>query len=310
MPWPFYLLIIPAGLYLLFILAPTLLIMHLVFLRKEEGQLQSRDLSGTYYDPYLRRLEASYEALKKAPSEDRTILAKDGVTLSGRYFPRGSHVTVLLFHGYNATPETNCGLAAEYFLDRGYNVLLPWMRAHGKSGGLHTTFGIREQEDVLSWCNAMLEEAGTEVLILYGVSMGASAVAFSSDRLPKEVRAIVLDCGFTSPETVFRKDLQRRKLPEKLMMPVMHVAAKLFMHVDMYDDAKRCLKNAKAPVFFIAGECDTTIPPAMVMEAYNAAGKEKDYLLVSGAEHALAFAKDEAYVRERLDAFLKTIGLF
>lgn len=304
MPWPLYLLIIPAALYLLFIVGPSLLSTHLVFHRKERKALLSRNLSGTYYDPYLDRLKASYERLNTIDAQPLSVRAYDGVRLYGRYFGQGSPVTALLFHGYNAAPETNCGLYAEYFMDRGMNVLLVSMRAHGESGGLYSTFGVKEQEDVLLWCEEALKQPGTEKLVLYGASMGAAAAAFASDRLPEEVKAMILDCGFTSPVEVFLPDLKRRHLPYPLMMPVMRLFMKLFLKIDMYGSARESLAAKKVPALFIAGGKDTTVPAALVREAFDIAAEPKRFLLVPGAPHALTLAGNEALVTETLDGFL------
>ncbi len=107
--------------------------------------------------------------------EDVTFAAGDGVTLSGWWVDRGSDRTVIPLHGYTAsrwafyiTP------VVEAAARRGYNVLAFDFRAHGRSGGSRTTFGVRELEDLraaLDWLESNHPRAARGVGLV-GFSMG------------------------------------------------------------------------------------------------------------------------------------------
>ena len=305
MPVPILVLLILLGLYLLFIVVPTVILTLLTFRRKDREELLARDFRGSYYEPYVPQFKEAAGRLQALNPEEVRIQAKDGIPLYGRYFDRKAAVTAVLFHGFHATAERNCGLQALYFYEQGYNVLLVDMRAHGESGGRFTSFGLLEQEDVLLWCDEARKMPGVEALIVYGVSMGASSLGFASDRFPAEVRAMVFDCGYTSPKDAFLPILKRKHLPYFLMMPVMRLMIRLMLSVDMYEDARETLKKAKTPALFIRGEIDTTVDPALVKAAYEACGAEKELLTVPGAEHTLSFLVDGDSVKAAIGRLLE-----
>lgn len=74
------------------------------------------------------------------------------------------------------------------------------MRAHDESEGEFSTLGVIEQYDCKAWANWAVERFGEEKSVFFmGVSTGASIAMMSSNLgLPKSVRGIIDDCGFTS----------------------------------------------------------------------------------------------------------------
>ncbi len=75
--------------------------------------------------------------------------ASDGVTLSGWWVPNaGSHRVVILVHGRYANRMQMLPLVKPLW-SQGYNVLLFDLRAHGKSTHTESTYGIKEQWDVI-----------------------------------------------------------------------------------------------------------------------------------------------------------------
>ena len=73
------------------------------------------------------------------------------------------------------------------------------------------TFGVRERMDVISWATYMGQKLGPDApLILGGLSMGATTVLMASCfDFPANVRAIIADCGFTSPYEIAKSVLRR-----------------------------------------------------------------------------------------------------
>ena len=86
---------------------------------------------------------------------------------------------------------------ARQFYERGYNVLLPDLRGHGRSDGNIIGFGYLDGLDILDWCKE-LEKQGASDILLYGVSMGAASVMMCADVEGYPIRAIIEDCGFST----------------------------------------------------------------------------------------------------------------
>ena len=140
-------------------------------------------------------------------------MSYDGKLLHATFLPK-EHAkgTILLFHGYKSCWQIDFGLVLPYYYDTlGYSLLLVDQRAHGQSQGKYLTFGVRERMDVISWATYMGQKLGQDApLILGGLSMGATTVLMASCfDFPANVRAIIADCGFTSPYEIAKSVLRR-----------------------------------------------------------------------------------------------------
>ena len=299
-----------AVLYILFILIPSVLVFRHIVKRKELSEILSRDLSGTYYDPYLPALREASLHVSEAETERLSMQMPDGTVQEALYLDCGSRKTAVLFHGYNATPEKNCALYAEFFLREGYNVCLPCMRAHGNGGGKYSTFGILEKEDVKCWLRKIAENPEIMEITALGVSMGASALAYASPDLPEigKLKILILDCGFCSPHALFKKDMKEKYLPVHLMLPLTELLARLFLKVDFREDTAAALSKASVPTLFITGDCDTTVPMEQVLQNYEACSAPKGLYIAKGAEHALSIAHDPEGVSDAVRTFIQKYG--
>ena len=101
----------------------------------------------------------------------------------------------------------------------GYSVMLLDLREHGASSKvdqLHTA-GQEEFKDVLSGWKWIHEKKGipTEMIGIYGVSMGAGTVALAFAEEPR-IQAAWLDSPFADMEKIVKSELQRAGFPELL----------------------------------------------------------------------------------------------
>lgn len=96
--------------------------------------------------------------------------------------------TVILFHGLSS----NKGFAlneANEFLAMGYNTLLIDFRAHGQSGGIACTIGMKEAEEV-KLAYDYVKSKGEKNIILWGMSMGAVSITravYDYNILPQKI---------------------------------------------------------------------------------------------------------------------------
>ena len=67
-------------------------------------------------------------------------------------------------------------------------------------------FGLTERFDCVNWIDWVNEKTGgTLPIYLCGVSMGASTVLMTSAfALPDNVHGIIADCGYTSPQAIWK----------------------------------------------------------------------------------------------------------
>lgn len=260
-----------------------------------------------------RKLDELYGAARKLKGERVGVRSRDALALSGQYFSfsaSGEGPVILFFHGYHSWPlRDGCGmlkLAGELGID----VLAADQRAHGESAGRTITFGVRERYDCLDWIQYLLDRFGPDRdIILGGVSMGAATVLMAADRLPANVKGIIADCGYTSPEAIMEHVSRSVHIPPALSLPLLRASARILGGFDTRAcSAPEALRRCRAPVLFIHGEADSFVPCDMSRENYAACTAPKRLLTVPGADHAMSFLVDEEAYTEAVKGFLKDIG--
>lgn len=251
---------------------------------------------------YKEKLITMVDKTVAIPYEEVQIKSFDKYTLNGKIYITDEKAPVaILFHGYRGNCFFDfCG-GLRLCLSMGQNVILVDERAHGKSEGKCLSFGILERKDVLSWAEFAGKRFGKDSeIILMGISMGAATVLMASDlRLPLQIKGIIADCGYSSPEAIISRVAKERGLPVKLVMPLVRLGAIIFGGFELKDaSAVSALEKCRIPVLFIHGEEDDFVPCAMGIENYEACRSEKYLLTVPKAGHGLSYMLDPVgYVR-------------
>lgn len=244
-----------------------------------------------------------------ATRTDWHIESKDGLKLRGIYVPASQNKgkTAIIAHGYMSNAEAMFQFAHMYH-ELGYNVLVPDARGHGESEGKYIGFGWPERKDYLQWIQQVLEKNGEdEEITLYGISMGAATVMFTSgEELPHNVVSIVEDCGYDSIENeLIYQYKQLFDLPTFPLMQVTNLVTRLragFWFTE--GDVKAQLAKNKTPMLFIHGDADTFVPYEMLDKVYGATEAPKEKWVVAGAEHAKSYSLDPAAYQARIAEFL------
>ncbi|MCM1334393.1 MAG: alpha/beta hydrolase [Bacteroides sp.] len=248
--------------------------------------------------------------LRKAQSGDCYITARDGLYLHGTIVKNGGDRWVILMHGYDSEGK-DMAEYAEQFHKRGYNVLLPDQRGFGLSEGRKTTMGEKEQYDVVGWINFLNRRERPAQILLFGVSLGASTVLLASGRtLPKNVAAVIEDCGYTSVYAEFKYNLRQLfRLPAFPFLTVIDLITRLKDGWSLRNDADciRAVRRSTLPTLFIHGSADTFVPFYMQDELFEAAACPKEKLVVYGAGHAQCVSADPELYWETVDRFLHSL---
>lgn len=265
--------------------------------------------SSVITENYIAIMEKMESWLASAEIEDQSIRSDDGLTLAGELYwtDRDSHLWMLGVHGYTSRKEDYRNMAC-MFAERGYNVLLPDMRAHGESEGRFIGMGWPDRKDVLKWIDRIIELDPEAQIILHGTSMGGAAVMMTAgETLPANVKGIIEDCGYTSVWDIFADELEYLfGLPP---FPVLHAASAVSRLQAGYSfgeaSALKQLKNAQLPMLFIHGGADNFVRTDMVYEVYEACPTVKELLVVEGAGHGEAYAMDPELYFDTMFAFIE-----
>lgn len=232
----------------------------------------------------------------------------DGLTLKGRFLknPNSNGKVVILAHGYKGSSEQMPGITKDYF-DMGYDVLKPDARGHGMSEGDYIGYGWHDRKDYVDWIDFLINEKKENSIFLHGFSMGAATVLMTSgENLPKEVKGIIADSGYTTVKSELSHQLKYLyHLPAFPLMEVTSVITKIRAGYTFEEaSALESVKKNKLPLFIIHGDKDDLVPTKMASEIYDAAPSKKELWIVEGAGHTEAYTIAEEEYKKRLQNFL------
>lgn len=253
-------------------------------------------------------------ARRKIGFRDVTIQAADGLVLWAALVPgmTGCRRWAICLHGYHDTYES-MGAVARWYNDRGWNVLLPDQRGHGNSEGDYVGWGYDERLDVVGWATYIARKDPGAEIVLHGVSMGAASVLMATGGpLPRQVRAAISDCSYTSIEAEMRYLLSHRDRPAGLPLPAgvlfsaLRKTALRRAGFDLRDAAPiQAVLHSRTPTLFIHGVDDNFVPASMMGKLYQTARCPKRFLWLPGAGHATAVGTDPQMYWLAVSSFLQ-----
>lgn len=254
---------------------------------------------------------AGRESLKKYTPEEVSVTSFDGLRLVGKiYYSQVSDNSpgrgfVLCMHGYHSGAAEDFAGAVDFFTENRFHVLFVTQRCHGESEGDRITFGAKERYDCRTWCEYLVERFGEETkIILDGISMGAATVVMAADRevgLPVNVKAVIADCGYTSPwEIVCDVAKKAYHLPKFPVMYLFRLAVRIDAGFDLCSvSAEKAAANTDIPIFFAHGTGDKFVPYKMSVRNQKECSSGSYLFSVENAGHGLSFVVDrENYARE------------
>lgn len=226
-------------------------------------------------------------------------LELDGEKLVAREFHPAakSHRWMLCIHGYRSTGKRDMSYPALKFVQAGANVLVPDLRAHGHSTGKKISMGWFEKRDVEAWVQEIIKLDPQAQIILFGGSMGAASVLMASgDHLPKQVKLIIADCGYSSVYAECRYLLKSAMhLPTG---PILFFANQFCQHrlgfsLKMASSVKQ-LHHNQLPLLLIHGTADKFVPHQALYKNMEATQGPVQAMLIQKAPHLSSWIYDES----------------
>jgi pimeloyl-ACP methyl ester carboxylesterase len=240
--------------------------------------------------------------------------SSDGVALKGWYVPATGAVrgTIVYCHGLNRTRTEMLPMAA-FGHELGYDGLLFDLRHEGASGGELTTLGYKERLDVIGAVRyALYQQHAARPVILWGISMGASAALMAAAELP-DVAAVISDSSFLS-----------------LRATVEH-HWKLFFHLPSFPFANEIVywiawrggfrpsdfnlldavaRIGNRPILFVAVQDDRRMPPSIAQALYaHAANPHKALIVLPGHRHGEGFNQATEQYEIAVKQFLSGLAM-
>lgn len=260
--------------------------------------------------PYTAEILNAQEWLRAHTAEKIHLFTADSLKITGLFVPAAGTPkgTLIVMHGYRSLSDIDFAPQVEFLRDLGYQLIVPMQRSHDESEGKYITFGVKERLDCKLWACYAAERFGKALPIaLCGISMGASTVLMASQlSLPGNVKAIIADCGFTSPAAIISHVARTQfHLPKFPILYTTNLIAKAVAKFGFWDaSAAQAMRVNRRPVLFIHGGADHFVPKEMTMENYEACKAEKELLIVNGAGHAQSYFIDTAGYQKAVREFL------
>ena len=239
------------------------------------------------------------------------VIAKDGIILRGTEYVIEEHSDKwsIVLHGYHSNPDSVLSIGM-HFSEKGYNVLIPSMRASNDSEGQYIGMGWLDKDDLQCWINLIIEQNDNAEIILHGSSMGAATVLMASgDKLHKNVKAIIEDSGYTSVWDIFASEAKARfNLPTFPILNMFELVANIRAKYDIKEaSAVEQVKKSNVPILFIHGDSDDFVPEYMCEELYEVANCKKDKLIIHNAGHTESKYKEPDTYYNKIFDFLENI---
>lgn len=236
-----------------------------------------------YYDEKVEAWKEEY------PPNEVYLTSHDGLKLwANEYINEDDEYWLIAVHGYQSDYKAMEDISCEYY-DKGYNIILPDLRAHGNSEGEYIGMGLNDSLDILLWIDYIIEQNPNAKIVLHGHSMGGATVMMTagSEDLPSNVFAVIEDCGYTDAYQMMTEQLKYRfNIPGFPIMNFANVMSKVRADYNMKDASPiKSLENATVPILFIHGDADIFVLPYMHTELYESYTGPKDSLIVEGAGH-------------------------
>ena len=240
------------------------------------------------------------------PLEAVTITAEDGVDVSGWYVKGSSDRAVILLAGIDGN-RRSCRNRGEFFLDQGYSVLLPDLRASGKSEGRAVTIGWQERKDLVA-CFDFLQDRGYTHIGADGVSLGAATICYAMPELP-DLSFAIIESSYDTLANAVRNRLAMFHTPHFIAYPY-YVGFSLFAGAPPWRMRPvDYVAYTSAPTLVLAGDSEPEIPMHETQSIYErCAASLKRLHFFKGAGHWDFLSRyPEEYTRVVLD-FLDTVS--
>ena len=274
--------------------------------------LKRPDISKAYKmvdekDSWFDTISTVHKSLAEIQKREHSIIeikSHDDYKLKAVYYPNNSEVTVICVHGYTSHAEREWAFPGLFYLSLGYNVLIPYQRAHGLSEGKYISFGALEYLDMQRWVDKVNEMIPNNKIIIHGLSMGGGITLDLSNVEMKNVKCLISDApsvsikGFFNnvANFTFKKDADA----------IANIAIKRFekefnCNIDDFEGKLR-VSQSKYPILLSAGELENCNELFNELKKLNP--KQTDIIILPGCNHGNGMYKQTKMYQEAIKEFI------
>lgn len=263
--------------------------------------------SDSWYDT-ITKVHHALAEIQKLPHDVLEIVSHDRVALKGIYYPGdgNSKVTVICIHGYTSHAQREWAFPGLFYLSLGYNVLIPYQRAHGLSGGTYISMGALEHRDMLGWIRAINERSPDDRIIIHGLSMGGGIALDLTDKDMNNVKAIIADAPSPSIKGLF-EDVAAHAFKQNGPKVAACAIARFEKEfgVDINDfERVNVVANCKYPLLLSAGSHEKMEELFATLKSKNP--KPTEIIILPGCNHGNGMYKQTELYQNTIKAFIES----
>ncbi|HDP35942.1 MAG TPA: alpha/beta hydrolase [Candidatus Hydrogenedentes bacterium] len=231
----------------------------------------------------------------------------DGVRLSAWHIPSNPTRAVIFLAGIDSNRRAGLERAV-FFLEHGYSMLLPDLRATGKSTGPAVTIGWEERKD-LKACYEFLRDRGYTEIGANGISLGAATICYALPHLP-ELSFVILESSYDTLGNAVRNRLGLVGVPHFIAWPY-YIGLSFFTHTPSWRlRPVEFMEHCAMPALILAGDSEPELKVSETQALYNRCsapmkrlhlfreGRHQDFLRKYPEEYKEVAATFLAEVRE------------
>lgn len=262
----------------------------------------------SWYDT-ITKVHNSLAQIQKIPHDVLEIVSHDQIRLKGIYYPgdKKSNVTVICIHGYTSHAEREWAFPGLFYLSLGYNVLIPYQRAHGLSGGKYISLGALERVDMLGWVDKINELNPDGSIIIHGLSMGGGIALDVCTKEMKNVKAIISDAPSESVKGMFEGIASHafKKDSEKIAQYAIARFEKEFGVDIMELERVEIVSNSKYPLLLSAGSNEHCEELFDLIKSRNP--KPTEIMILPGCNHGNGMYKQTELYQGAIKKFIHSV---
>ena len=255
----------------------------------------------SWYDT-ITTVHNSLAEIHKLSHEDWQITSHDGLSLKAVFYPGTTNKTMIWVHGYTSHAERESAFPGLFYHSMGYNVLIPYLRAHGPSEGKYISFGPMECMDICKWIDRVNERIDGSILI-HGLSMGGGIALDLATMELKNVKCLLIDAPSYSISGFFDgvAHYNAPKNPSKLAA-CLHERYRSVFSVDAADyDRRETIRGCKYPLLLTAGSMEGQEEVLSVLKERNP--QPTTILILPGCNHGNGMYKQTALYQNAIREF-------
>ena len=255
----------------------------------------------SWYDT-ITTVHNSLTEIQKLPCEDWQITSHDGLRLKAKFYPGTGSKTMIWIHGYTSHGERESAFPSLFYHSMGYNVLIPYLRAHGPSEGKYISFGPMEALDIKGWIDRINAQIPGSILI-HGLSMGGGVALDLATMELENVKCMVVDAPSYCIAEFFgwQAHSNSKKHPEKLLKCLCQRFQREFgVNAEEYDRREN-IRGGKYPILFTAGSMEKQEEVLSLMKDRNP--KPTEVLILPGCNHGNGMYKQTEIYQNAIREF-------